>query len=102
MAYHTHADMETLLDLGTLSGSTTPITDTAMDSICTLVEGYAEGCIAGRTGRGLADIASATARKGILLSMSAKYYYAQQAIRAGAASKSTPTARPVTASGTWT
>ena len=88
--YHDHADMEVLLDLGTLSATTEPITDAGMDAITVMVEAYAGGMVRAATGSSLSDCASTSERKGLLMSMSAKYFKAQQNIRSGADSRSTP------------
>ena len=88
--YHDHNDMETLLDLGALTSSSEPITDAAMDAITVLIEGYAEGAVKGATGKSLSDCTPASARKAMLMAMSAKYYKHQQGVRSGAASRVTP------------
>jgi len=88
--YHTHADMEALLGM-TLSATSEPITDTAMDIITVLVEGYCDAMIRARSGNTLAtaNTASTAACKAALMQLSLKYYLAQQSIRAGVASWST-------------
>ncbi|MBU1152332.1 hypothetical protein KJ632_05950, partial [Patescibacteria group bacterium] len=91
MAYHAHADMEVLLGLGSLTATSEPISDAAMDLITGLVEGYADAKIRAATGNTLAEAntASAASTKAALMELSRKYYLAQQTSRAGAASTST-------------
>jgi hypothetical protein len=89
MPYHAHADMEALLGM-TLTATSEPISDAAMDIITVLVEGYCDAKIRAATGNTLAtaNTASASATKACLMELSRKYYLAQQASRAGLASKS--------------
>jgi len=82
--------MEVLLALGSLTATSEPISDAAMDLITGLVEGYADAQIRARTGNTLAaaNTASSTATKAALMELSRKYYLAQQVSRAGFASAS--------------
>jgi len=83
--------MEVLLGLGSLTATSEPISDAAMDLITGLVEGYADAKIRAATGNTLAEAntASAASTKAALMELSRKYYLAQQTSRAGAASTST-------------
>lgn len=78
--YHGHAEMEKLLDLGTLSATSEPITDAAMDEITGITEGVADAHIRGKTGRTLANAYAANNKAcvGLLMELSRKYFLAHQ------------------------
>ncbi len=81
--YHTHADMEIALDLGTLDTTPNPITANAMDEITGETEALADGHIRKHTGRALSDAygSNAATCKTLLVAISKKkfaYFRAQQ------------------------
>ena len=89
LGYITHADIEGPMGL-TLSGTSKPLTDTEVDSLCDLIEDYANGYVIGETrGRTLSDCPNANARNAQLIAMTIKAYGMVQGHRSGVQSEST-------------